>query len=137
MRLDLLINDFTYRALKERSLILYEKEFKRTFIHVRDMAESFAFAISNFERMKNEVFNVGSEKMNYSKADIALKIQQKIPYYLHFADVGKDEDQRNYEVSYEKVRRLGLNTTVDVDAGIDELIKVYSVIDLHSEYFNI
>src|SRR5207302_765829 len=98
LRLDLLINDFTYRALKERNLIIYEKEFKRTFIHVRDMAEAFVFGIRNFDRMKNDVYNTGSEDLNYSKEEIALKIQNKIPFYLHFADVGKDEDQRNYEV---------------------------------------
>lgn len=137
MRLDLLINDFTYRALKEHSLILYEKAFKRTFIHVRDMAESFVFAIKNLEKMRNDVFNVGSERMNYNKEEIALKIQNRIPYYLHFADTGKDEDQRNYEVSYEKIRGLGLTTTIDVDQGIDELIRVYSVIEAHSEYSNL
>jgi nucleoside-diphosphate-sugar epimerase len=137
MRLDLLINDFTYRALRERNLIIYEKDFKRTFIHVRDMAEAFTFAIKNFDKMKDDVFNAGSEEMNYSKQDIALKIQEKIPYYLHFADVGKDEDQRNYEVSYEKVRRLGLKTRIDVDCGISELIRAYSVIDAKSEYSNV
>jgi nucleoside-diphosphate-sugar epimerase len=137
MRLDLLINDFVYRALRERSLILYEKEFKRTFIHVRDMARSFAFAVSNFQKVKHGVFNVGSEKMNYSKEEIALKIQKRIPYYLHFADVGKDEDQRNYEVSYEKIRALGLDTTIDVDQGIDELIHACEVLDLRSEFSNV
>ena len=137
MRLDLLINDFTYRALRERNLIIYEKDFKRTFIHVRDMAEAFVFAIKNFEKMKNDVFNAGSEEMNYSKQDIALKIQEKVPYYLHFADVGKDEDQRNYEVSYEKIRKLGLKTKIDVDCGISELIRAYSVIDAKSEYSNV
>ena len=137
LRLDLLINDFTYRALRERNLIIYEKDFKRTFIHVRDMAETFTFAIKNFDRMKDDIFNAGSEEMNYSKEDIALKIQQKVPFYLHFADVGKDEDQRNYEVSYEKIRRLGLNTRIDVDCGISELIRAYSVIDAHSEFSNV
>ena len=137
MRLDLLINDFVYRALREKSLILYEKEFKRTFIHVRDMARTFHFAIENFEKMQNEVFNVGSENMNFSKQDIAEKIQQKIPFYLHFADVGKDEDQRNYEVSYEKIRKHGLTTTIDVDQGIDELIRACAVIDLRSEFSNV
>ncbi len=137
MRLDLLINDFVYRALKERSLILYEKEFKRTFIHVRDMAHSFLFALKNYARMKDDVFNVGSEKMNYNKEEIALKIQQRIPFYLHFADVGKDEDQRNYEVSYEKIRRLGLETTIDVDQGIDELIRAYTALDIRSEFSNV
>jgi nucleoside-diphosphate-sugar epimerase len=137
MRLDLLINDFVYRALREKSLILYEKEFKRTFIHVRDMARTFHFAISNFEKMKNEVFNVGSETMNFSKQEIAEKIQTKIPFYLHFADVGKDEDQRNYEVSYEKLRKHGFNTTIDVDQGIDELIRACAVLDLRSEFSNV
>ena len=137
MRLDLLINDFVYRALREKSLILYEKEFKRTFIHVRDMARSFAFAIDNFEKMKNEVFNVGSETMNFSKQEIAEKIKTKIPFYLHFAEVGKDEDQRNYEVSYEKIRKHGLTTTIDVDQGIDELIKACAVIDLKTEFSNV
>lgn len=137
MRLDLLINDFVYRALKERSLILYEKEFKRTFIHVRDMANSFLFCLRSFGRMKDEIFNVGSEKLNYSKEEIALKIREKIPFYLHFADVGKDEDERNYEVSYEKIRRLGLEVTVDLDQGVDELIRAYSALDVRSEFSNV
>ncbi|MFQ5874548.1 MAG: NAD-dependent epimerase/dehydratase family protein [Dehalococcoidia bacterium] len=137
LRLDLLINDFVYRALKERSLILYEKHFKRTFIHVTDMARSFSFAIANLQKMKDDVFNVGSEKMNFSKEEIAVKIRERIPYYLHFAEVNQDEDKRNYEVSYEKIRRLGLTTSVDVDQGIDELIRAYSVIDLRSEFSNV
>jgi nucleoside-diphosphate-sugar epimerase len=137
MRLDLLINDFTYRALKERNLIIYEKDFKRSFIHVRDMARSFAFGLANFDRMKDDVFNVGSEKLNFSKEEIATRIQGKIPFYLHFADVGKDEDQRNYVVSYEKIRRLGLDTTIDVDQGIDELIRAYSALDIRSEFSNL
>ena len=137
MRLDLLINDFTYRALKERNLIIYEKDFKRSFIHVRDMARSFAFALANLDRMKDDIFNVGSEKMNFSKEEIALRIQRKIPFYLHFADVGKDEDQRNYAVSYEKIRGLGLDTTIDVDQGIDELIRAYSALDIRSEFSNV
>ncbi len=137
MRLDLLINDFVYRALQEKTLILYEKEFKRTFIHVRDMARAFHFGLDNFDKMKNEVFNVGSENMNFSKRDIAEKIQSKVPFYLHFADVGKDEDQRNYQVSYEKIRRHGLTTTIDVDQGIDELIHACAVIELRSEFSNV
>ena len=137
MRLDLLINDFVYRALKERSLIVYEKDFKRTFIHVRDMANSFVFALGNYGRMKDEVFNVGSERLNYSKEEIARKIREKIPFYLHFADVGTDEDQRNYEVSYEKIRRLGLEATTDLEQGIDELIRAYSALDVRSEFSNV
>jgi len=137
MRLDLLINDFVYRAVKERNLIVYEKHFKRTFIHVRDMSRGFLFAIQSVDRMRNEAFNVGSEKMNYSKEEIARIIQKKTRYYLHFAEVGKDEDQRNYEVSYQKINALGYHTTVTLEEGIDELIAAMQVIEVHNEYSNV
>ena len=137
LRLDLLINDFVYRAVKERNLIIYEKHFKRTFIHVRDMSRGFLFALQNLNRMRDDVFNVGSEKLNYSKEEIARMIQKTIPYYLHFAEVGKDEDQRNYEVSYQKINDLGYYTTVTIEQGIHELIAAMQVIEIHSEYSNI
>jgi nucleoside-diphosphate-sugar epimerase len=137
LRLDLLVNDFCYRAAKLRSLIVYEANFKRTFIHVRDIAHSFVFAIDNYQRMKNQVFNVGSNKMNYTKADIARKIKEKIDYYLHFADVGKDEDQRNYEVSYEKIESLGFTTTTSLEKGIDELLGLVEAVDISNPYSNV
>jgi nucleoside-diphosphate-sugar epimerase len=137
LRLDLMINDFVYRAVKERNLIIYEKHFKRTFIHVRDMSRSFQFAIKHFARMKDQVFNVGSEKMNYSKEEIARVIQKKIRYYLHFAEVGKDEDQRNYEVSYKKINSLGYETSVSIERGIEELISAMQVIDVRNEFSNV
>jgi nucleoside-diphosphate-sugar epimerase len=137
LRLDLLINDFVYRALKERNLIIYEKHFKRTFIHVRDMTRAFLFALENDPKMKGEVYNVGNESMNFSKNDIALKLREKLDFYLHFADVGKDEDQRNYEVSYEKIRKLGFETKVTLDEGIDELIRAMAVIEVKNEYANV
>jgi nucleoside-diphosphate-sugar epimerase len=137
LRLDLLINDFVYRALKERNLIVYEKHFKRTFIHVRDMTRAFIFALENHEKMKGEVYNVGHESMNFSKQDIAMKLREKLDFYLHFAEVGKDEDQRNYEVSYEKIRKLGFETTVSLDEGIDELIRAMAVVEVKNEYANI
>jgi nucleoside-diphosphate-sugar epimerase len=137
MRLDLLINDFVYQAVKVRNLIIYEKTFKRTFIHVIDMARSFMFALDNADRMVDNVYNVGSESMNYNKEDIALMIKEKLEFYLHFADVGKDEDQRNYEVSYAKINRLGFKTTMTVDDGIDELIRAYQVIDIKNPYANV
>lgn len=137
MRLDLLINDFVYQAVKARNLIIYEKSFKRTFIHVIDMARSFIFAVENAERMVGEVYNVGSESMNWSKAEIADKIREKVTYYLHYADVGKDEDQRNYEVSYAKIRARGFETTVTVDDGIGELMRAYQVIDVKNPFSNV
>jgi len=102
MRLDLLINDFVYQMVKNNYLLIYEKDFKRTFIHVRDIARSIIFALENRHKMARQVYNVGDNGMNYSKEDIALILKKYKDYYLHFADSGKDEDQRNYEVSYKK-----------------------------------
>ncbi len=137
LRLDLMINDFVYRAVKERNLIVYEKHFKRTFIHVRDMSRSFLFAMNHLRKMKDHVYNVGSEEMNYSKEEIARLIQKRFRYYLHFAEVGRDEDQRNYEVSYRKIRDLGFRTTVSAEEGIDELIAAMSAIEVQSEFSNV
>ena len=103
-----LINDFVFQAVKNKNLTIYEKSFKRTFIHVRDIVDSFIFAIDNFQNLKNEIFNVGSDKQNLSKQDIAEILKKKIDFYLHYAEIGKDEDQRNYEVSYEKIKSKGL-----------------------------
>lgn len=137
LRLDLLVNDFVYKAMKERNLIIYEKTYKRTFIHVRDIARSFMFALENLDTMMDNVYNVGSESMNYSKEEVALKIKEKIDFYLHFADIGKDEDQRNYEVSYKKINSLGFETTVDLDQGIEELMRGYQVIEVRNPYSNV
>ncbi|RMF68354.1 MAG: NAD-dependent epimerase/dehydratase family protein, partial [Calditrichaeota bacterium] len=137
LRLDLMINDFVYQAIKKRNLIVYERTYKRTFIHVRDMVRSFQFALENYDRLENEVFNVGSEKLNYSKEDVALKIKEKVDFYLHFADIGRDEDQRNYQVSYEKIRRLGFETSVTLEQGIDELIRGYELIDERNPFANV
>jgi nucleoside-diphosphate-sugar epimerase len=103
MRFDLLVNDFVYQACVNKDVIIYERGFKRTFIHVRDMARAFAFALDHWAALRDDVYNVGSEAMNYSKEDVALLIKEKVDYYLHFAEIGRDEDQRNYEVSYAKI----------------------------------
>jgi nucleoside-diphosphate-sugar epimerase len=137
MRLDLLPNDFCYQAKVNRNLIIYEKSYKRTFIHVVDMARSFLFALENYDRMKGQAYNVGDESMNFSKEDIARKVKEKVDYYLHFAEIGTDEDQRNYEVSYEKVRELGYRTTIGIDAGLDELLRCMDAIEIRSEFGNI
>ena len=90
MRLDLLINDFVYQAIKNKNLTIYEKNFKRTFIHVIDIAENIIFGIEKFTDIKNNTFNIGSNEMNYSKAEIANIIKKKIPYYLHYAVIVND-----------------------------------------------
>ncbi len=137
LRLDLLINDFVYQAVKNRNLIIYEKSFKRTFIHVRDIAESLIFGLENFDRMKDNVYNVGSNDQNFSKEEVARMIQKRVDYYLHFAEIGKDEDQRNYEVSYEKINKAGFHCKVAIDEGIDELIRAMSVIQIVNEFSNV
>lgn len=137
MRLDLLVNDFVYQAVRNHNVTVYEKSFKRTFIHVRDMIRSFLFAIDHFDKMKNNVFNVGSESMNYSKEEIAIFLKKKLDYYLHFAEIGQDEDKRNYEVSYAKIQKKGFATSVSLEEGIEELIKVSRVLDIHNQYSNV
>ena len=136
MRLDLLPNDFTYRAVRDKSLIVYEKHFMRTFIHVRDMARAFVFAFDNYKKMKGEIYNIGDNRMNYTKEQICLMIKEKTDYYLHFADVGKDLDQRDYLVSYDKIHKLGFRTVVSMEKGISELVKCSMLIDIRNQYYN-
>lgn len=124
-RLDVLVNDFVHQACTMKQLVVYEKNARRTFIHVQDMAAALLFAIKNFKKMNGEVFNVGSEKMNYTKEAIALKIKERVPFYLYFADVGEDEDKRDYEVSYAKIRKIGFETAISLEEGIDELVKAF------------
>lgn len=137
MRLDLLINDFVFQAVRNKNITVYEKSFKRTFIHVRDIVNSFLFALDNYSQLQDAVFNVGSEKMNFSKEEIALKVKDKVDYYLHFAEFGSDEDKRNYEVSYSKIRKLGFDITIDMEEGINELVKVSNLIELKNQFSNV
>jgi nucleoside-diphosphate-sugar epimerase len=110
----------------------------RTFIHVRDIARVFLFAIDNHSVMKNNVYNVGSNNMNYSKKDVCELIKSKISdAYFNYADVGQDADKRNYVVSYEKINKLGFDTTISLETGIDELIKTIPLIKMSNPYFNV
>ncbi len=136
MRLDILPNDFVYRAVHEKNLVVYEKNFMRTFIHVRDMARSFLFALKNYDRMRGEIYNVGSNDMNYNKEDICLLIKNKVDYYLHFADVGHDFDQRDYQVSYDKIHNLDFKPAVSMEDGIDELIRAVETIEIYNPHYN-
>lgn len=137
LRLDLMINDFVYQALYTKNLIVYEKDFRRTFLHVRDMAESLLFAIAHGEQMRGQVYNIGAEALNLTKEDVAKKLRERLEFYLHFADVGKDEDQRNYEVSYKKIRSLGFTPGISLEEGIDELIRGLRIIKLKNPLSNV
>ncbi len=136
MRMDLLPNDFAYKAVKDKTIIVYERQFMRTFIHVRDMAKAFLFAIENYPKMASEIYNVGDESMNYSKEDVANILRKKVDYYLHFADVGHDLDQRDYKVSYEKIRDLGFQCDVTMEKGLDELIKFFNIVEIPNPFAN-
>lgn len=136
MRLDLLVNDFCYMAHHMRQIVLFEGHLRRTFLHCRDAAFAFAFAVEHYDRMKGDVFNVGSSSMNYTKRDVADAIMAMHPYYLHEADVGKDLDERDYEVSYDKLNALGYEATITLDEGIRELLRVVPLLQITNEWRN-
>jgi nucleoside-diphosphate-sugar epimerase len=126
MRIDLLVNHFTWMAVSEGVITIFEKTFKRNYIHIRDVADCFIHCIENSERMVGNAFNVGLEDANLSKEALAHKIKEHVPgLYVHFAEVGADPDKRNYVVSNEKLRRAGFEARRSLDDGIEELIKGY------------
>jgi nucleoside-diphosphate-sugar epimerase len=137
MRLDLLVNDFTYRAYTDRFIVLFESQFKRNFIHVRDVARAFMHAIDHFDTMKGQIYNVGLSDANLSKLELCQRIQQQLPEFaIHESNIGKDPDKRDYIVSNEKVERTGYKTAFSLDEGIRELIKGFAMIR-NSKYSNI
>ena len=132
-----IINDFVYQAVNDKTLVMFEKTFKRTFVHVDDMARGIVYAIENYDSMKNNTFNVGGDFNNYNKEEIALMIKKKVDYYLHFAEFGEDEDKRNYEVSYKKINDAGFFIEKTVEEGINELIQACPVLDSRNQYKNV
>ncbi len=137
LRLDLLVNDLAYRAYTEGYAVIYESHFMRTFIHVRDIARVFLFAIDHRDQMSG-VFNVGSDTMNFSKKQVCEEIGKLIPKaYFNYADVGEDADKRNYVVSYSKIKSLGFDTTVSLQEGIEELLRAFELVTIRSSYHNV
>lgn len=129
MRMDLLVNDFTYRAYKDRFIILFEEHFRRNYIHIRDVANAFIFTIDNFDQMKGEAFNVGLSSANLTKRQLCEKIKEYVPdFYIHSAPVGEDPDKRDYIVSNEKFETLGWHPDYTLDTGIIELLKGYRIL---------
>ena len=129
MRMDLLVNDFTYRAVKDRSIILFEEHFKRNYIHIRDVAKAFMFGIEHYDTMKGEPYNVGLSTANLTKRQLCEKIKEHIPdLCIHSAEIGEDPDKRDYLVSNDKIESLGWAPDHDLDTGIVELLKGYKII---------
>ena len=138
MRLDLLVNDLTYKAVTEGYAVIYESHFLRTFIHVRDLARSFTFAIDNQEVMKSNVYNVGSNKMNHTKREVCELINKEIPEaFFHHASIKEDPDKRNYKVSYDKINSLGFEVEVDLKTGIKEIKDSVVLLENSLRYRNV
>jgi nucleoside-diphosphate-sugar epimerase len=137
MRIDLLVNDFTYRAVNDHFVILFESNFKRNYIHVRDVSKVFQHGINNFSKLRGQIFNVGLSDANVSKKQLCEEIQKKIPEFVYIdAPVGKDPDQRNYIVSNEKIEKTGFQAKISLQEGIIELIKGFNMIK-NSIYGNV
>ena len=137
MRIDLLVNDFTYRACTDRFIVLFESHFKRNFIHVRDVTRAFLHGIDHFDAMQGQVYNVGLSDANLSKLELCQRIQQQVPSFVFVESaVGSDPDKRDYIVSNEKIERTGYTPAFSLDAGIQELIKGFAMIR-NSKYANV
>jgi len=129
MRIDLLVNDFVYRAIYDSSIILFESSFKRNFIHVRDVARVFLHGIDNFDKMKDEIYNVGLKDANLSKKELCEKIKEHLPKFTFVeSEIGSDPDKRNYIVSSAKIEKTGFKPTHSLDFGIQELIKTFTIL---------
>jgi nucleoside-diphosphate-sugar epimerase len=137
MRIDLLVNDFVYRAVNDRAVVLFEAHFKRNYIHVRDVARAFLHGICNFEAMRDQPYNVGLSDANLSKQELCERIKAHLPKFVFLeAPVGEDPDKRDYIVSNEKIERAGYRPAFSLDDGIRELIKGYRMIR-NSVYGNV
>ena len=137
MRLDLLVNDFYYRALTDHFIVLFESHFKRNYIHIRDVARAFIHCLENFEKVKNGTYNVGLSDANLSKWELCEEIKKQIPnFYFVGAKVGKDPDKRYYIVSNEKFEATGFKPIFSLQDGIAELIKGYQILR-KSQYANV
>lgn len=137
MRLDLLVNDFTYRAVTDRFVVLFEAHFKRNYIHVRDIARAFIHVMDRFAAVRNEAYNVGLSDANLSKMELCMEIKKQAPdFCILESRIGKDPDQRDYIVSNAKIEKTGYRPQVSLRQGIAELIKGYQVLR-RNQYANV
>jgi nucleoside-diphosphate-sugar epimerase len=139
MRMDLLVNEFVYKALTDKYITIFEKDFVRNYIHIRDVANVFLFMIENYEKHSGEVFNVGLSDANLSKEQLVEKIKEYVPNFaITYSDYYSDPDKRDYIVSNQKIESAGWTAEHSLDDGIEELIKTYTILiqDLSSKYRN-
>jgi nucleoside-diphosphate-sugar epimerase len=137
MRLDLLVNDFTYRAVTDRSVVLFEAHFKRNYLHVRDAARAFVHTLANYDDMKGRPYNVGLSDANLSKLELCERIRTQVPgFHVVTAAVGEDPDKRNYIVSNARIEATGFRAVHGLDEGIADLIKGYKILR-RNQYSNV
>lgn len=137
MRLDLLVNDFTYRAVTDGVVVVFEGHFKRNYIHVRDVVKAFRHGIENYERMNGQPYNVGLSEANLSKLELCAAIQRHVPAFTYFeAPVGEDPDKRDYIVSNDRINATGFRPDWSLDDGIQELVKGYQMLR-NARYSNV
>jgi nucleoside-diphosphate-sugar epimerase len=137
MRLDLLVNDFVYRAVNDRAVVVFEGHFRRNFVHIRDVARVFLLAIERFEAMRGRTYNVGLDDANLSKLELCRKIQEHVPGFVYLeAPIGEDADKRDYLVSNARIAAQGFTPEWSLDRGIRELIKGYTILE-ESAYSNV
>lgn len=137
MRIDLLVNDFAYRAVYDGFVVLFESHFKRNYVHVKDVSRVFQHALINHDKMKGQIYNVGLSEANVSKWELCERIKKHLPNFTFLeAPLGKDPDQRNYIVSNEKLESTGYKTAFSLDHGIEELIKGFTMIK-NTKYGNV
>lgn len=136
MRVNLLVNDFVYRAMTEKTLTVFQADFRRTFIHVQDMASLFEFGLRKLlnKELKHKVYNAGSNKLNWTKRELAEYVRAKTGCYVTYAEVGEDPDQRDYEVDYSKLEAEGFKTEYTMEQGINELIKAAPLLQIRHQY---
>ncbi len=126
MRIDLLVNHFTYAAVTDGYLVVFEKDFKRNYIHIRDVADCMLYAMDNSEKMAGRPYNLGLDDANLSKQELCETIQKHVPgFFVHYAEIGEDPDKRDYIVSNDRLRQAGFEAKRGLDEGITELIKAY------------
>ena len=133
MRMDLMINDFVYKAVKEKVIVLFDSFAKRTFIHVEDAADCYIFTMKNFDRMKDGIYNAGGNSLNFSKDEIAAKIKEKVEFSIVNSEL-KDKDLRHFIINFDKIEGLGYKPERSVEEGIDELIRIYGFYEYYSHY---
>lgn len=129
MRVDLLVNDFTLRAVRDRALVIFEGHFRRNFIHVRDVSKAFIHGIENFETMKGRAYNTGLSSANLTKAQLCERVQKHVPNFMwHEAAIGEDPDKRDYIVSNARLEATGWTPDWSLDDGIRELVRGYQML---------